>query len=185
MANQPHSRYRLAGPIVFPHRGDEVAAQTEQGSVRYDIGFDAEKDRWCLDASWKTETGSHRSLDEPRQTPVLAVDVNAGHLAGWVINPDGNPVGAPISVPLNLAGLSSNTRDGRLRAAVAELVVTARGHRCRAFVIENLGFDSVCPSQRTGNRETRRPKGIPNQAVGPDRPEDHHPPTRRPKTVLF
>jgi len=39
-------------------------------------------------------TGS-ASLDELRQHPVLAVDLNVGHLAAWAIDPSGNPAGLP------------------------------------------------------------------------------------------
>ena len=52
VANRPHDRYRLSGPVGFPYRGDEVAAQTATGAVRYDICYDPGKDRWYLDASW-------------------------------------------------------------------------------------------------------------------------------------
>ena len=42
----------------------------------------------------------------------MAVDVNHGHLAVAVIAPDGNVLGAPATIPLELAGLPSGTRDG-------------------------------------------------------------------------
>lgn len=42
LANQPGGRYRLSCPVIFAHRGEEVAAQAISGAVRYDISFDAE-----------------------------------------------------------------------------------------------------------------------------------------------
>ena len=58
--------------------------------------------------------------------PVVAVDVNAGHLAAAVLAPDGNVTGVPFTIPLELAGLPATTRDGRVRAAVSALIATAR-----------------------------------------------------------
>lgn len=43
LANQPKGRYRLGAAVDWPHGGDEVAAQATNGSVRYDITFDATK----------------------------------------------------------------------------------------------------------------------------------------------
>jgi hypothetical protein len=73
----------------------------------------------------------------------LAVDLNADHLAGWVLNAAGNPLGLPVSITLALQGLPAPTRDGRLRAAVAEMVHLAVRQRCRALVVEHLDFDDA------------------------------------------
>ena len=118
-ANRPRGRYRLSCPVAFAYRGDEVAAQAATGAVRYDISYDAAKDRWYLDASWKTAPAPALSLQGLRRHPVVAVDVNAGHLAVAVVSADGNLLGAPFTVPLDLAGLPAATRDGRVRAAVS------------------------------------------------------------------
>ena len=45
------------------------------------------------------------ALDELRQSPVLAVDLNDGHLAAWVLDTSGNPLGEPITAGLDLGGL--------------------------------------------------------------------------------
>ncbi len=140
LANRPHGRYRLSGRVGFPYRGDEVAAQAATGAVRYDISWDPGKDRWYLDASWTVPPRDQASLHELRRYPVLAVDLNAGHLAAWVIEPSGNPAGSPQTVPLHLAGLAATTRDGRLRAAISELISVAKAGGCAALVIENLDF---------------------------------------------
>jgi len=50
LANRPHGRYRLSCPVEFSYRGDEVAAQTATGAVRYDISRDPASGRWYLDA---------------------------------------------------------------------------------------------------------------------------------------
>jgi hypothetical protein len=159
LANAPHGRRRLSCPVAFAYRGGEVAAQSATGAVRYDISLDPETGRWYLDASWKT--GPAPGLAELRAHPVVAVDVNAGHLAAWVITPDGNPAGSPVTVPLALAGLPATTRDGRVRAAVSELIAIARGHGARGVVIENLDFAQARTQgrERTGSRPSRGRRG--------------------------
>ena len=114
----------LPGPVHLP--GDEVAAQAASGAVRYDITCDPGRDRWYLDASWRTSPAPAAALDELRADPVVAVDVNPGHLAVAVVTADGNVLGTPVTIGLDLAGLPAATRDGRLRAAISTLIAAAR-----------------------------------------------------------
>jgi len=155
LANRPRGRYRLSCPVAFSYRGDEVAAQAATSAVRYDIALDPASGRWYLDASWRTPAKPMASLDELRAAPVLAADLNHGHLAAWAVTPDGNPAGPPATIPLNLAGLPASQRDGRLRDAVSALIRIARQHRCRAIVIENLNFADAREQGR--ERHGRRP----------------------------
>jgi hypothetical protein len=85
---------------------------------------------------------------------VIAVDVNAGHLAVAVAAPDGNVLGEPFTIPLELAGLPATARDGRIRAAVTRLIATAKTAGARAVVIEDLDFKEARAEgrERTGNR---------------------------------
>ena len=161
LANRPHGRYRLCCPVGFPYRGDEAAAQAATGAVRYDISYDPGRGRWYLDASWKIASASVVSLDELRRHPMVAVDMNAGHLAAWVITPDGNPVGPPVTIALELAGLPATARDGRVRAAISGLIRLAREHGCRATVIEDLDFaeNRELGRERTGGRPSRGRQG--------------------------
>ena len=124
-------------------------------------GYDAVKNRWYLDASWKTPQAPAPSLEELRQAPVLAADLNHGHLAAWIITPDGNPQGPPVTVPLELAGLPATQRDGRLRAAISELIRIARQHGCRAISVEDLDFNQARAEgrERHGNRPSRGNRG--------------------------
>ena len=140
LANRPHGRYRLSCPVSFAYRGDEVAAQAATRAVRYDISLDPGTGRWYLDASWKTAPGPAPDLGELRAHPVLAVDLNAGHLAAWTLTPDGNPAGPPVTIPLVLAGLPASQRDGRIRAAVTRLTGIARW--CPAFLRPGSGTGS-------------------------------------------
>jgi hypothetical protein len=160
LANRPHRRYRLSASVSFPYRGDQVAAQAVTGALRYDIAYRPERGRWYLDASWKTDT-EVAPLDELRQNRVLAVDVNAGHLAVVAVDPSGNPVGVAATVPLDLGGLSTTTRDGRLRAAISRLIALAEAAHCRAVVIEDLDFEQARIEGREhhGRRPSRGRRG--------------------------
>ena len=155
LANHPHGRYRLSTPVAFRYRGDEVAAQTASGAIRYDISHNPGRERWYLDASWKTAPAAVPSLAELRASPVVAVDVNHGHLAAAVIAPDGNVLGVPATIGLDLAGLPSATRDGHLRAAISVLIATAKARGARALVIEDLDFAAARAEGR--ERADRRP----------------------------
>lgn len=91
LANRPYGRYRLSCPVTFPYRGDEVAAQAASGAIRYDISFDPARGRWYLDASWRHPPRPAPPLQGLRAGPVLAVDLNHGHLGAWVITPRREP----------------------------------------------------------------------------------------------
>ena len=92
---------------------------------------------------------------------MVAVDLNAGHLAVAVVMPDGNVAGAPFTVPLDLAGLPAATRDGRLRNAISVIIATAREHGARAVVIEDLHFTQARTEgrERHGSRPSRGKRG--------------------------
>ena len=157
LANRPHGRYRLSAPAGFSYRGGEVAAQAATGAIRYDISCDPVRGRWYLDASWKAAPAPAPCLAELRAHPVLAVDLNHGHLAAWAVTPDGNPAGPPVTVSLALSGLPASQRDGRLRAAISELTRLARQRGCRAIVIEDLDFADAREQgrERHGSRPSR------------------------------
>ena len=161
LANQPHGRYRLSAAVAFGYRSDKVAAQAATGAIRYDISHDPARDRWYLHASWKTAPVPAASLDELRQYPVVAIDVNHGHLTAAVIAPDGNILGAPATIGLNLAGLPAATRDGHLRTAISSILDSARQNGARAIVIEDLDFAEARAEgrERAGSRPSRGRRG--------------------------
>jgi hypothetical protein len=150
LANRPHGRYRLSCPVTFGYRREEWAAQAACGAVRYDLWWDAARGRWYADASWRLAARPVPSLTELRQHPAFAVDLNARHLDGWVLDPSGNPLGPPDTIPLVLDGLPASTRDGRLRQAVAAIIRLAGQHGCHALMVEDLDF---ADARQTG-RET-------------------------------
>lgn len=119
--------------------------------MRYDIVCDPARNRWYLDASWATNTTIPPTPEEipAAGARLLAVDLNADHLAALVLDAHGNPVSLPVTIPLDLTG-PAPTRDGRLRTAITTLTSLAREHGCAGIVIENLGFTDA----RTTGRET-------------------------------
>jgi hypothetical protein len=161
LANSPHGRYRLSCPVEFTYRGDEVAAQAATGAVRYDITFDPERGRWYLDASWRMPPAPVPGLEDLRGHRLLAVDLNHGHLAAWIVTPDGNPAGPPVTIPFQLAGLPASQRDGRIRAAISALLRTAREHGCAAIAVEDLSFTNARAQGREwhGSRPSRGKRG--------------------------
>jgi len=161
LANTAHGRYRLSCPVDFTYRGGEVAAQTATRAVRYDIEFDAARGRWYLDASWQISPQPTPTLEDLRGKRLLAVDLNHDHLAAWTLTPDGNPTGPPVTVPFPLAGLPSAQRDGRLRAAVSELLRVAREGGCAAVAVEDLSFTDArqLGRERQSNRPSRGKRG--------------------------
>ena len=152
LANAPRGRYRLACTVAFSHRrGEWLDRVSANRAVRYDITHDPVRGRWYLDASWSADTAALPAPDEIAAlgARMLGVDLNADHLAAYVLDPYGNPVGEPITVPLEMTGPASQ-RDGRLRAAISQLLVIARANDCAGIAIENLGFDDA----RAAGRET-------------------------------
>jgi len=75
----------------------------------------------------------------------------------WLVTPDGNPAGPPVTIPLVLSGLPAAQRDGRLRAAISSLIGLARQRGCRAIVIEDLDFADAREQgrERHGGRPSR------------------------------
>jgi hypothetical protein len=107
------------------------------------------------------------ALEELRSRPLLAVDLNHGHLDAWAVTPDGNPSGPPVTVPLPLDGLPATQRDGRVRAAITALVTLAKEHGCRAITVEDLDFADARRQgrERTGSRPSRGRRGRRFRAV--------------------
>lgn len=145
------TRLTISRPVGFNHRADEWATRVAGNhAVRYDISYDPGRDRWYLDASWAVTPVPTPTVEALRTGPVLAVDLNADHLAAHVVDPSGNPVGVPHTIPLDLAGLPATTRAGRLRAAITTLLDLATTSGCTAIAVEDLNFADA----RTTGRET-------------------------------
>jgi hypothetical protein len=168
LANRSHGRYRLSCPVGFTHRSAEWAVQAASGAVRYDIAFDPVRGRWYLDASWRIPRVIPPDLADLRHRRALGVDLNADHLACWVLDTSGNPVGPPQTIPLDLDGQPASTRDGRLRAVITAVLRLATASGCQSLMVENLNFADARHSGREtlgrgrrGKRFRRTISGIP------------------------
>jgi hypothetical protein len=116
LADQWGAHVTIAAPVRFSHCGDQWAARVAaRRAVRYDIVYDPTRGRWYLDASWAIGAQPGPDLEELRRGPVLGVDLNADHLAGCVLDAAGNPIGAPVTIAVDTAGLRASRRDGRVR----------------------------------------------------------------------
>jgi hypothetical protein len=162
--------YRLACPVGFSYRQDEWAAQTVSGAVRYDLLLDPARGRWYADASWRLPARPMPSLESLRNHRALGVDLNAERLDCWALDPAGNPLGSPHTIPLGLPGLPASTRDGHLRAAVAAMIRLATAGGCRSIVVEDLDFADARQAGREamghgkrGRRFRRTVAGIPTR----------------------
>jgi hypothetical protein len=161
----------IGAPVRFSHRGDEWAERVAtRRPLRYDITYDPARDRWYLDASWKTSPDPAPELDDIRGGPVLGVDLNADHLAACVLDSSGNPIGAPATIAVDTVGHRASRRDGRVRAAITALLDLAQRHHCSAIVAENLDFaDARATGRETlgrgkrGKRLRRTVAGIPTR----------------------
>ena len=151
---------QFASPVGFIHGGSEWAARVDQRkAVRYDIVFDPQRGRWYLDASWAITPEPSPALEELRGGRVLGVDLNADQLAACVLDASGNPVGEPVTIALEVKKLRASHRDGRLRAAITELLNVAERNDCVAVVAENLNFaDSRATGRETMGRGGRGKK---------------------------
>jgi hypothetical protein len=168
LANAPRGRYRLSCAVQFSHRREEwLDRVTAHRAVRYDIASDPARGRWYLDASWTVDTVAPPSPDELKASGarLLGVDLNADHLAACVLDPHGNPIGEPITVPFDLTG-SASTRDGRLRAAISDLIALARRHGCAGIAIENLDFTDARMTGREALGRGRRGKRVRRTIAG-------------------
>ncbi|HYY82685.1 MAG TPA: hypothetical protein VFD04_26370 [Actinomycetes bacterium] len=158
--------YRLACPVEFNYRSGEWAAQVASGAVRYDLWLDPIKGRWYVDASWRLAARPVPALEQLRRHRTLGVDLNAGHLDCWVLDPSGNPLGAPNTIPLELDGLPATTRQGRLRAAVTVIIQLATNSGCRSVMVENLDFTDARQTGRDTLGRGRRGRRFRRTVVG-------------------
>jgi hypothetical protein len=170
LANRPRGRYRLSCPVRFSYRAGEWATQVASGAVRYDFDYQPERDRWYLGASWTHTRRPVPTLAELTGFQRVAVDLNAGHLDCWMLDPSGNPFGGPVTIPLDLEDQCSTTRDGRVRAAISQLIALAKAHGCRVLAVEDLQFAAARAEGREtlgrgrrGRRFRRTVAGIPTR----------------------
>jgi hypothetical protein len=161
LAAQFGTHLDVAAPVAFAHRGTEWAQRVAgRRAVRYDLTHDPARDRWYLDACKQDVLRAAPSIEQLRTGPVLGVDLNADHLACCVLDSSGNPVGDPMTIPVDTAGLPASRRDGRVRAAITALLDAAALAGCTAVVIENLDFADARATGRDTMGRGKRAKGF-------------------------
>jgi IS605 OrfB family transposase len=156
LANAPHGRYVLASKVAFAHQGaewrDRIAANR---AVAYRIHLDVQRGRWYLTASWQRPTVKTVSLEAARATGMVGVDTNADHLAAYLLDRHGNPVGDPRRFFFDLSG-SAGHRDAQLRHALTRLLHWAKRCGVAAIGVEDLDFAAEKPREKHGRRKRFR-----------------------------
>ena len=145
---------------MVTHRAPEWADRIHNHqSVGYTITYSPETGRWYLQAAWKYPTAVPPSLTALQGQRTLAVNTNDQFLAAWVIDPDGNPVGDPLTWNIPSDGLRAKTRDAYLRHAITNLIKHARRTGCASITVEDLNFiDARATGRETMGRGTRGKK---------------------------
>ena len=157
LANAPHGRYVLSGSAVFSYRADEWRARITGGkSVSYTITRKPGRAGRYLTAAWACPPTTSDTIcvqspggDVRADGPVLAVDLNDGHLAVRRLDAHGNPIGAPARIDVDLTGPRAR-RDAQVRHAITRLIHHTLRHRVDTIVVEDLDFADA----RTVGRET-------------------------------
>ena len=153
LANAKRGRYVLSCKATFFYRADQWAARITGGqSVSYTITRKPGRAGRYLTASWATSPQMCiGSLDAEvlAAGPVVAVDLNDGHLALRRLDGHGNPVGKPARIDVDLSGPSTR-RDAQVRHAITGLIHYARRYGIVTIAVEDLDFADA----RTVGRET-------------------------------
>jgi IS605 OrfB family transposase len=154
------ARVQLRQPLSRHHRSAELEQRLDERlAVRVDIepSTDAKgRLRIYLRTSWVRPTAEPVPLPAAPADGVVGVDLNADHLAATRVDSAGNPVGRPVRVPLDLAGASAKTRDGRLRAAITMVLEHARATGATAIAVEDLDFADSKSREKFGRRKAFR-----------------------------
>ncbi|GAA1387492.1 IS200/IS605 family element transposase accessory protein TnpB [Catellatospora chokoriensis] len=156
LANTAHGRYTLPGRVVFAHRGagwrDRVEANL---AVAYRIHYDPQRGRWYLTASWQQPQVQTIPLAAARAAGMVGVDMNADHLAAWLLDVHGNPVGDPRRFGYDLSG-GADRRDAQIRHAITGLLHYAKRAGVTAIAVEDLDFTGEKSREKHGRRRRFR-----------------------------
>ena len=162
---------RISEPLRWNHRAGQwrnraIAAEP----LTYQITCDTDKQRWYITCSWTLQPadGEPPTIEEIAGSGnCLAMDLNAGHVAARVLDPHGNPKGAPLTVRIDQQG-SSAQRLSRVREAVDELHRWGKERGATFSSVEKLDFADLRalgrqrPRRGKAGRTTRRKTaGIP------------------------
>ncbi|WP_406257430.1 IS200/IS605 family accessory protein TnpB-related protein [Streptomyces nigra] len=156
LANASHCRYVLDASVAFSHRSEEwqdrIAAHR---AVAYRIHFDVPRGRWYLTASWKRAQMPSPPIEAATARGVVAVDMNADHLAAWQLDRHGNPVGGPRRYAYDLSG-GGRHRDAQIRHALTRLLHHVRLRGVTTIAVEDLDFADAKSREHHGRSRTFR-----------------------------
>jgi IS605 OrfB family transposase len=155
----PVPTYVFSEPVKFSYHAKAWKDQVATGAMGYSITFDPKKSRWYLHASWVSAPAPVPSLGALKNGNTLGVDLNADHLACWVVSPEGTPLGRAIRIELEQSG-SATLRDGHLRAAISSLLHVAKDHHCTSITMENLNFADTRDTGRESLGAGKRAKNF-------------------------
>ena len=156
LANAKRGRYVLSDTATFSYREHEWLARITGGhSVSYTITRKPGRAGRYLTAAWATPHATFginleaSDVEVHADEPVVAVDLNDGHLAVRRLDQHGNPVGRPQRIDVDLTG-SSARRDAQVRHAITRLIHYTLRHDTDTIAVEDLDFADA----RTVGRET-------------------------------
>ena len=159
------NRFRLERPLRFVHLSEEWehrarsnVALTYELSYRFPVRNRA--GGWYLKCSWSLAAVERPSLYSLRQHNTLAVDLNSDHLACWVIDPQGNPVGEPFGIEIlrdtDNKRYTTGQKDADIRSAIQQLLEKADLFVCASISIENLNFAKNRKIGKTSHKTSKR-----------------------------
>jgi hypothetical protein len=101
-------------------------------------------------------------LDVLRAEGVVGVDTNADHLAAWLLDEHGNPMGTPRRFDYDMTGAATR-RDAQLRHALTRLLHWAKNTGVQVIAIEDLDFTDSKTREKHGREKKFRQliSGIP------------------------
>ncbi len=156
LANAKRGRYVLSSRAKFAYRAAEWQARITGGkSVSYTLTRKPGRSGVYFTAAWATpvETSGLAAGAADGEMlaagPVVAVDLNDGHLAIRRLDAHGNPVSSPRRIDFDLTGTAAR-RDAQVRHAITRLIRYCRRHGTGTIAVEDLNF---VDARQTG-RET-------------------------------
>ncbi len=174
LANAKRGRYALSGRAKFAYRAAEWQARiTGVKSVSYALTRKPGRSGVYLTAAWATPvetlgvTAATADGEVLAAGPVVAVDLNAGHLATRRLDAHGNPVGSPWRIDFGLTGTAAR-RDAQVRHAITRLIRYSLRHGTGTIAVEDIDFADARQTGREtmgrgqrGKRFRRTVAGIP------------------------
>jgi len=171
LANANPGRYVLSSRAKFAYRAAEWQARITGGkSVSYALTRKPGRSGVYLTAAWATAvetfgvTAGTADGKVLAAGPVVAVDLNVGHLAIRRLDAHGNPVGSPRRINFGLTGTTAR-RDAQIRHAITRLIRYSLRHGT-GNVTRHEAAATVIGRRAQGHKARRR------EGVTRTRPED-------------